>query len=737
MKKKYQIFLFIFAGFIVYLPSLSCGFIWDDDLLLTNNPIIISNHTPFVFWFTTKARDFFPTTYTYLWILWKLFPHIPFVYHLSNVILFIISAVILWMLLETLKISGAKWCALIYLVHPVNVETVSWITQHKNTLSLLFYLISLNSFFSSRDNRKLYWLSILFYFLSITSKTSVAGFPFVLALLIYWQKRLFTFKDFKTVLPFFFISVIVGTLELWFHNIHKDQYLAIFPYGIGERIAVGGRVFFFYLYKAVMPLNLSFVYPRWDINLMNPGVYLPALAVMLMTVSIFCLKHRFPSLFALFFFYLLNIFPVMGFIDIYYMRYSRVADHWQYLSLIAVVTGLVSTINNFISKSTQGIKRVCFLVFLIISCLLSFITLNQQQIYKDQKILWKETIKKTPTAWIAYNNLAIIYLKEGELEASQKYTKKSLELEPMNEMAVNNMGSILSRQNKPKLALDYFKEAIRIQPDFSLAHFNLGLGLMDLGEYRESYSEISESLRIYPLSHLTRNARGNVLQRMNFIKESIPEYKEAIKLNPDFHLAYYNLANGLVSLKNYNEAIKNYEMALSISPDFYNAHFNLGMLFSVTGDKKKSIGHFLEVIRLNPGFYKTYYLIGNEYSAIGDFNNAIKSYTKALSYNSSWSEPRINLAWILATCPLDNLRNPKKSWQLLSSYLSSPTSNVTILETIAVSAAAVQKWDIAVKTIQKAIALTEKNNRSPSKITDLKYRLELFLNKKPFIDHYK
>lgn len=340
----YGIILITFATLIIYIPAIRGGFIWDDDAFVTENPLIHSHDGLYRFWCTTEAPDYFPLTSTTLWLEWRLWGNNAAGYHVVNVLLHILNALLIWLALKRLKIPGAWLAAFIFAVHPVNVESVAWITERKNLLPMFFYLCSILLYLKFEENQTkwVYGLSLGAFLLALLSKPSVVMLPLVLLGCVWWQRRRIALNDLFRAIPFFLLSLIMGLVTLWFqyHNaigstiVRDDSFLS--------RLAGAGWAVWFYIYKTVFPFNLSFVYPRWEITDSSLVSFVPILLLLSLLIILFRYRNSWgsPFLFGLGYF-VVTLFPVLGFFNIYFMKYSLVADHWQYTSIIGIIALLV------------------------------------------------------------------------------------------------------------------------------------------------------------------------------------------------------------------------------------------------------------------------------------------------------------------------------------------------------------------------------------------------------------
>ncbi|MGI8966742.1 MAG: hypothetical protein ACR2H1_11740, partial [Limisphaerales bacterium] len=327
---------------LAYSPMFQAGFIWDDDDMLTENPLIKNGLGDI--WFSTKFYDYFPLTLTSFWLEWRLWRMNPTGYHATNILLHGFTSIFFWRVLKYLKIPGAWFAGLVFALHPVNVESVAWITERKNTLAMFFYALSLLLYLKFENakhgirNNKFYILSIITFLLALLSKTSVVMFPFVLLGCLWWRNGRIGRRDFLRVLPFFALSFVLALVTIWFQYNRAISTDIVHAASFAARLAGAGWATWFYLFKALVPIHLAFVYPRWEINGGALLSYLPALALLGWLFFLWAFRKSWgkPFLFGVGYF-ILTLFPVLGFFNIYFQKYSLVADHWQYTSIIGII----------------------------------------------------------------------------------------------------------------------------------------------------------------------------------------------------------------------------------------------------------------------------------------------------------------------------------------------------------------------------------------------------------------
>ena len=328
---------------VAYLPAMQGGFIWDDDELVTDNALVHAPDGLYRLWFTDQPIDYWPLTYTSFWFEWRLWGMHPTGYHVTNVLLHIAAAFLIWAILHRLSIPGAFLAALLFAVHPVNVESVAWIAQRKNTLAIVFFLLSILWYLSAEERRAKfsnwlwYGLSLLAFLLAMLSKGSVAILPVLLLGIVWWQRRRITIADLLRTMPFFAVAIILAAVNVWFQKHGAD---AVFrEANFAQRLSGAVAAVWFYLGKALAPINLIFVYPQWSIETNNLLWWLPPIAAAMVTALLW-LRRNSPCGRAILFawgFFCVALAPVMGFTDVYFMKYSLVADHYEHIAIIAVV----------------------------------------------------------------------------------------------------------------------------------------------------------------------------------------------------------------------------------------------------------------------------------------------------------------------------------------------------------------------------------------------------------------
>ncbi len=616
----------VFVAFIVYFPSINGKFIWDDLYLITENTITKASDGLFRFWCTTEPYDYWPVTNTTFWIEWRLWGMNSTGYHVTNLILHIIESLLIWLILRKLSIPGDFLAAMLFAVHPVNVKSVAWIAQRKNMVAMLFFLLSILWYLRLVKSAPLwvaakpipnpqslipilwYWLSLTAFVFAMLSKGSVAVLP-VMLLWIVWLLRPLTRWDLVRTSPFFLVAVMLTGVNMWFQTHGTGE--VIRTASIAQRLQGAGGVVWFYLYKSLLPIDLAFIYPQWQIKADNLLWCMPMLAALAVTAVLWLYKNSWgrPLLFAWGFF-CVAIVPVMGLTDVYFMKFSLVADHYQHIAIVGVVA-LASAGWSVWHQRTQG-KAHWTPVILAVTAVgaLAFLTWRQSGLYREEITLYRDTLKKNPECWLAYNNMGFIYQKTG----------------------------------RPKEAIEYFQQALRLKPDFAEAHNNFGGLLIQLGRTEEAIKHLQQTLQVWPNSAEAHNNLGIALFHEGRLPEAMEHYRQALQIKPNFSDAYSNMGNVLFQTGRLQEAIEHYEQALRLNPDCFEAHNRLGIALIQTDRLQEAIGHFQQAMRLKHGDPEVHYNLGNALNKAGEVQEAIPRYLEAIRLNPDYVEAFANLA---------------------------------------------------------------------------------------------
>jgi protein O-mannosyl-transferase len=581
----YAAFLLL-VTILVYQPAWNGKPIWDDEEHMTK-PELQSVTGLIRIWTEPGAsQQYYPLTHTVFWIEHRLWGEKTIGYHLSNIFLHACSALLLLRILRRLEVPGAWLAAAIFALHPVQVESVAWISELKNTLAGVFYLGAALAYLRFAQDRKraFYWLALGLFVLGLLSKTVIVSLPVALLLVLWWKRKRLDWKqDVIPLAPFLVIGFGFGMFTAWVERTFFTSLSSEFNFSVIERVLIAGRALCFYLGKIFWPADLTFIYPRWNISQAVWWQYLFPAAAMIALVVLWRQRERWRATFVGAVFFPITLFPALGFVDVYPFRFSFVADHFQYLATIGpialVSAGIAATFDSF-AKKTSALRPVCSAGLLLI---LGSLTWRQAAMYIDSETLWRTTIARNPSCWMAYNNLGIVFRQNGRVSEEIASYLKALELNPNSVEAHANLGLVLEQVGRLDEAIVHYQQALKINPAYTRIYNNLGIALDRSDRLDEAIACYEQVLKIRPDYAEAHNNLAVALQRNGRLEEAAGHCRKALEITPDYAEAHYNLGNILQQNRQLDEAISHYNEALKIRPDYPEARNNLDLVLEESG----------------------------------------------------------------------------------------------------------------------------------------------------------
>lgn len=508
--KTWHLAALLFATVILaYVPAFFCGYVWDDDALLTRNPPVLTGRLIDLWRPGGGTLQYYPTVFTAYWVEHKVWGLHPFGYHLVNVLLHAGSAVLLWLVLRRLSVPGAFVAAFVFGLHPVQVESVAWITARKNLLSGLFYLGSVLAYLgfalAETDNdrraprlRAMYLLAFLLFTLAVLSKSVTCTLPAALLVLVWWKRGRIERRDVLPLMPMFVLGAGLGLLTAW---MEKNLILATGPewqLSFLDRCLIAGRALWFYAGKLLWPVNPTFIYPRWEVDAATVWPWLFPLGALALIAVLLGLRRRLgrgPLAAALLF--AGTLFPALGFFDAYPMRYSFVADHFQYLACIGIIVPVVWAVAALLSRFSVS-PRTAATVSAAVLGTLAILTARQCLAYRGEEILWNDTIRKNPVCWMAHYNLGNILAVRGDVDEAITHYQAAVDIKPDHAEGHNNLGTALISRGRTEEGLAHYRRALAISPDHAESHYNLGVVLGGLGRTDEAIAHCRRAAGLKP-----------------------------------------------------------------------------------------------------------------------------------------------------------------------------------------------------------------------------------------------
>lgn len=556
---RLALLLLVAAVLAVYLPALvSATFLWDDGYWLWDNSIIKNGASWTRYWVQSTEPDYYPITSTWFYLQWHLFDRAPLGYHLVNLSLHLAATLLLWRVLLRIDLSpaAAVFGAALFALHPLSVTTVMWITEQKNTLSMVIFLAAVLAFLRSEQSNKPgdYILALVLYLIGMLSKASGAPLPVVLLVIAWFRRGRIESRDVKRIAPFFVMAVVLAAVAIHFQHSHAITGEVTRPEGLASRIAAAGMAAWFYIFKTVAPVNTMMIYPRWTVAPDNPLVYLPLALLLALLIALFVRRGplKRAALTALLTFLLL-LAPILGLINMSFHRYSLVADHWTYHALPALCALIPAALIHFI-KDTPTRRNVLLAITMVFAAL----TARRAHVYADPAALWRDNIQRNETCWAAHNNYAVQVLEHNpgaDPAPLIRHFQRALELNPDYAIAHRNLGRLLARDGNFDQGIPHLLRAVELMDHSDENHKQLGIALVRAGRHKTAIAHLARAFKIDSYDAETQLAIAQAFDQLKQYDKAVNWYGDALRLTPDDFVIRYLLAQCLIKLNRIPEAL--------------------------------------------------------------------------------------------------------------------------------------------------------------------------------------
>ena len=711
--------LLVIAAFVAYQPAWNGKPLWDDAAHLT-----YPEHRSWAglvrIWTEPGAtQQYYPVVYSLFWVEHKLWGDSTLGYHLVNILLHVTAALLLLRILRTLRVPTAGLAAAIFALHPVQVESVAWISELKNTLSAVCYFGSALAYlrFDRTRDKAAYAGALVLFALGLLAKTVIATLPAALLVVFWWQRGKLSWKqDVLRLLPFFAAAITAGLFTSWMERQHVGAQGSEFNFSILERFLIAGRAVWFYLGKLFWPADLIFSYPRWQISQTIAWQYLFPAATVLALGALWVLRRWARGPLAALLFFIGTLFPALGFVNVYPFKFSFVADHFQYLAccgpIVAASIGIHAVFRAFGERRLVWERTCCAMLL----AALGLLTWRQCRMYADIETLWRTTIDRNPDCWLAQDDLGAVLYEKGQVDQAILRFQSSLAIQPDNAEAQNNLGAALAKKGQVDEAITRFRKAVAIRPNFAEAQKNLGNSLLQKGQVDEAIIEFQKAVALWPGVAQLHSTLGNILLQKGRVDEAIIQFHATLKLHPDDDQAHFNLGIALRQKGQRDEAILEFQKAVAIRPDFAEAQNDLGNTLLLIGRVDEAVTHLRKALEIHPDYAQAHYNLGNALLQKGQVDEAIIQFQKLLALQPDSAEARRSLAgiaWRLATSPNPSLRNGTKAIALAQQTDQLAGSNNPMMAAIVAAAyAETGQFNQAVASARRALQLATREENA-------------------------
>lgn len=656
----------LLAVLIAYQPAWYGGKIWDDDAHITR-PELRSWGGLWRIWFELGVtQQYYPLAHSAFWTEAQLWGDHLLGYHLVNIVFHALSSFLIIVILRRLSVPGAMLAGVVFALHPIQVESVAWMSELKNTLSGVFYFAAMLAYLSFDQTRRLrpYLLAILFFVLALLTKSVTATLPLGL-LVIFWWKRgtLSGRRDVRPLIPFLALATVAGFFTSWAERSLIGATGAEFDFSAIERLLIAGRAFLFYLRQLLWPVDLIFIYPHWKVDAALWWQYLYPFSAAALILIAWRFRARARAPLAALLYFGITLGPALGFVNVYPFRFSFVADHFQYLAGAGVIALFAATVDRLICRlktPSLAVRRTA--AALTLGVILGVLTWSQSRLYADPRILYEETLRRNPSAWLAYLNLGFLANQDpsqGKAAAMAHY-RAALAINPDEPQVHTNLGTVYMETGLFDDALKEFQSAVRLAPGYSDAYLNMGADLQHLGRYQEAETAYRDALAIKPGLAAAHFDLGIVLMYLGRREEALSQVKEALSIQPDYTEArrlqqdltsagengplagqmarspeaqiHANQGEKLLQTGQLDEAAAQLREALGIEPEAAEVRGMLGDVLWRLGRVAEAEHELRQASRALPRDAGIHANLGNALQALGRLEEAVAEYTIALEF---------------------------------------------------------------------------------------------------------
>ncbi|MBF0286570.1 MAG: tetratricopeptide repeat protein [SAR324 cluster bacterium] len=629
-----------------YYPATQAEFVWDDHHFFLNDPLMTAPDGLWRIWFDPDKRwNYWPITRSAFWVQQQLWGSYPQGYHLVNITVHLLNAIILWLALKQFRIRGAWIIGALFAIHPMHVASVAWATELKNTLSGFFYLLSIWSFINFDHNKSWRWygIAIGMFICALLSKSATIMLPVLLIIYRVWFGRKWGKINFLSVIPFFLLSLGSAYVTIWFETRYIGTQTGGLSLNLIERIIVAGHIPFFYLGKFLFPYPLMAVYPKWEITMQQFSLYLPS--IFWGIASIITLwkyqswgKSFFLSLSA----FIISLFPVLGLLNIAGFTITFVWMHLTYLPSIPILIllgqGGVRISDYCYQTKLIGRKIIPAMAGIIFFVILGTLTWKHALTYKDEETMWKNALKKNPDNWRVHQGLGSVYGKKGTYPLAIQHLNIALQMNPRVPDTHFNRGNVYEKLEQYNQAMRDYNNAILLQPKDGDYYHNRGVVYSKLQQYGKALHDFDKAIEIDSNNGGYYNNRGIAHEKLQQFKNAIQDYKKAIEMNPKNAEYYNNIGTTHGKLQQFEKALQYHNQALVLNPDKAEYYNNRGFDYESLQQHEEAIENYTNAILLDPDKAEYFHNRGLVYKEIRNYEKALQDYNKALELNKKYVE---------------------------------------------------------------------------------------------------
>ncbi|HLK12495.1 MAG TPA: tetratricopeptide repeat protein [Candidatus Binatia bacterium] len=643
--------LLVLLILLAYVPAVRDGYVWDDDVYVTDDLALRSPEGLRRIWLRPTSRilpqQYYPVTYSVLWLEYRLWHRGAAGYHVVNVALHAASAVLLWRLFGRLGFRAPWVAAAVWALHPVMVESVAWVTEVKNVLSGVFYLAAGSAYLRfaalpARPGRRGVWYAaaLILFLAALLAKSVTCTLPAALALILWWKRGRLAGRDVVPLVPFLVAGLALGAVTVWMERARVGAVGPEWNLTAVERLLVAGRALWFYAGKLLWPARLSFNYARWSIDPRAAGQWiLPAAAAAALAGAFAARRTVGRGPLAALLFFAGTLGPALGFFNVYPMRYAFVADHFQYLAAIGVVGAVIEG-----AAALLPSRRARTAASAIVITALAVLTSRRARVFASPETLWRDTLAGNASSWLAHGRLATFYSGQRDFARAVAEAEAAAARRPHDAQLASLLGITFGAAGRTAEARRAHEQALAIDAGDPLVHYNYGYDLEAWGELEAAEREYRDAMRLDPRALWGERTRlGHLLAARGDAAGAEELYRQELALAPESPTAGENLAALLLAQGRLDEAQRVVAEVLGVDPENGGARSILAVALLERGDRGAAERELRRALRDAPAAAEIHNTLGSVLMQEGRREAGIAEYEEALRLRPDYPSARRNL----------------------------------------------------------------------------------------------
>ncbi len=636
----------------IYWPALRGEFIWDDEWYITLNPLLLHADGLWKFWFQPGSWvEYYPVEETVLWLQWQLFGGSDTLgYHLTNLLLHFTSALLVWRLLSRFGLRFAWLGGLIFAIHPVQVDSVAYICELKNTLTLPFFLLAMLAWLDYDESRSKedYQKALGLYLLAMLCKISAAPFAAIILLYAWWKRGRVDGRDVKDCAPFLVLAGVLAFMTLWTGRYYAEAghftQLQTKLDGILPRMDAIGLNATVYFARCFLPVDNMLVYPRWEVRPDELIQYLPWLVLAGIGFVLWKRRQSWGRHVALGLgFFLVMLSPFLGVPVVSYMDFSWVMDHLLYIPIIGLIGLVVAGMEGIDGQMSVRLRPVTIGLTAILIALMAWVSHSFAGLFVSAEVYWTHIVQRNPTAWLAHLNLNSRLLELGRYQEALVEGNEAMHLRPTRADIYYNQGFALEKLGRDAEAEAQYRKSLSLDPEQAKVYLILAEMLQNEKRAADAEALLRDGVKSLPDDAGVSVNLAGILSESGHKPEAIGLYQHVAELHPEMGQVQYNLGVALLQTGDLSGAVEHLQAAVTLEPNMTAAHKNLGVALAQLGHLPEAITQFQLVVDADPTDWKMRDNLGLALANSGRIMESLYQFQQALQLNPNDTMARTSL----------------------------------------------------------------------------------------------